>query len=397
MMFSFSSSPARKRFACASAMVALALALAGCDDKTASNAAPPPPPQVTVAKPISKMIAASDEYVGRFVANEYVEIRARVSGYLQRIDFSDGQMVKKGDPLFLIDPRPFLTVLDQAHGSLSQAEANLAYADSELKRSEGLVRGSTITQQTFDQRMQAKRAAEAAVAVQEAAVRQAQLDVDFTELIAPFTGRIGDRRVSVGGLVTGGANGSSTLLATIVSVDPIRFEFTMDEGAYLRYLHAAPGAAAPDRGLNLPVRLKLLDEKDFSRDGHIDFIDNAVDTESGTIRARAEFANADGKLTPGMFARIKLASSAAVETLLVPDAAIATEQVRKFVYVVDANNVVTPKYVTLGPLIDGMRVIEKGLDRDDTIVTVGLMRVRPGSKVTPQQAKAEADTGAKVN
>jgi RND family efflux transporter MFP subunit len=171
----------------------------------------------------------------------------------------------------------------------------------------------------------------------------------------------------------------------------------MDEGAYLRYLHAAPGAAAPDRGLNLPVRLKLLDEKDFSRDGHIDFIDNAVDTESGTIRARAEFANADGKLTPGMFARIKLASAAAVDTLLVPDAAIATEQVRKFVYVVDANNVVTPKYVTLGPLIDGMRVIEKGLDRDDTIVTVGLMRVRPGSKVTPQQAKAEADTGAKVN
>lgn len=378
-------------------MVIVALALAGCEDKT-SSVAPPPPPQVTVAKPIVKMVAPSDEYVGRFVAEEFVEVRARVSGYLQRIEFTDGQLVKTGDPLFLIDPRPFLTTLDQAHGSLSQAEANLAFADAEAKRSEGLVRGSTITQQTFDQRIQAKRAAEAAVVVQEAAVRQAQLDVDFTQLIAPFTGRIGDRRVSVGGLVTGGANGSATLLATIASVDPIRLEFTMDEAAYLRYLRASPGATAPDRGLNLPVRLKLLDEKEFSRNGRIDFVDNAVDTESGTIRARAVFANGNAKLTPGMFARIQLQSSAPAETLLVPDAAIATEQVRKFVYVLDGNNVVNPKYVTLGPLVDGLRVIEKGLDRNDTIVTVGLMRVRPGAKVTPQtKAEAEADTGKKVN
>jgi RND family efflux transporter MFP subunit len=397
MMFSFSSSRLPGRLNCAAAMFVLAVTLVGCNETTAPNSSAPPPPQVTVAKPLKKMVSASDEYVGRFVADEYVEVRSRVSGYLEKIEFSDGQLVNKGDPLFSIDPRPFQTALDQARGALAQAQANLAFADTDLKRSQELVRGSTITQQTFDQRVQAKRAAEAAAVMQEAAVRQAQLELDFTQLKAPFTGRIGDRRVSVGGLVTGGTNGSTTLLATIVSVDPIRFEFTMDEGAYLRYLRAAPGASAPDRGLSLPVRLKLLDEKGFSRDGHIDFINNAVDTDSGTIRARAEFSNADGRLTPGMFARIQLSSSAAAETLLVPDAAIATEQVRKFVYVVDSNDVVTPKYVTLGPLVDGLRVIENGLDPDDTIVVVGLMRVRPGSKVSPQQANAKAETRTTAN
>jgi RND family efflux transporter MFP subunit len=398
MMLSVSSSRSRGRFAFLSALALIALPLSGCDNPKSSNAASaPPPPQVTVAKPLKKLVADSDEYVGRFVANEFVEVRSRVSGYLDQIQFNDGQLVAKGDPLFQIDPRPFQAALAQAKGALAQAQANLAFAEGDLQRSQVLVRGATITQQSFDQRLQAKRAADAAVIVQEAAVRQAQLDLEFSQLKAPFTGRIGDRRVSVGGLVTGGANGAATLLATIASVDPIRLEFTMDEGAYLRYLRAAPGDDAPDRGLNLPVRLKLLDEKTFSRDGHIDFVDNAVSTESGTIRARAEFSNADGKLTPGMFARIQLSSTAAVDALLVPDAAIGSEQVRKFVYVVDANNVVTPKYVTLGPLVDGLRVIENGLDADDTIVTVGLMRVRPGAKVTPQQATAHAETKTKAN
>ncbi|MBB4201207.1 RND family efflux transporter MFP subunit, partial [Rhodoblastus sphagnicola] len=303
MMLSFSSSRSRGGFIWLSALAVIALALSGCDDPKASNAATaPPPPHVTVAKPLKKLVADSDEYVGRFVAIEYVEVRSRVSGYLDQIKFNDGQLVAKGDPLFQIDPRPFQAAMAQARGALAQAQANMAFAEADLKRSQELVRGATITQQSFDQRLQAKRAADAAVIVQEANVRQAQLDLEFTQLTAPFTGRIGDRRVSVGGLVTGGANGAATLLATIASVDPIRLEFTMDEGAYLRYLRAAPGDQAPDRGLSLPVRLKLLDEKTFSRDGRIDFIDNAVSTESGTIRARAEFSNADGKLTPGMFA-----------------------------------------------------------------------------------------------
>jgi RND family efflux transporter MFP subunit len=356
----------------------------------------PPPPEVTVAKPVKKLVTDYDEYVGRFVAVDYVEVRARVSGYLDSIHFTDGQLVKAGDPLFTIDRRPFQASLDQTKAAVEQSKANLAFAEAELKRGKDLVRGTTISQQTFDQRVQAKRVAEASVTAQEAAERQAELDLQFTELKAPVTGRIGDRRVSVGNLVTGGTSGNTTLLATIVSVDPIRFEFTMDEASYLRYLNAATGAQAKttDRGMTLPVQLKLIDESDYTHEGKIDFVDNAVDRSTGTIRARAVFPNPDGKLTPGMFGRIRIPTSPPAEALLVPDTAIATEQVRKFVYAVGDNNVATPKYVTLGPVVDGLRVITAGLGPEDSVIVNGLMRVRPGAKVTPQQQSAEA-TAAK--
>ena len=377
------------------AALLLALPLAGCgEDKTSkAAAAPPPPPQVTVSKPTKRVISEHDEYVGRFVAVDYVEVRSRVSGYLQTIDFTDGQIVKKGERLFTIDPRPFQAAVDQTKGAVAQAKANLAYAEADLRRGEGLVRGSTITQQTFDQRTQAKRVAEASVIAQEAAQRQSELDLQFTQLTSPVTGRIGDRRVSVGNLVTGGTSGGTTLLATIATVDPIRFEFTMDEASYLRYLRAAGGenvVISPNRGMRLPAKLKLIDEKDFTHEGRIDFVDNAIDTSSGTIRGRAEFPNPEGRLTPGMFGRIQIASSAPAEALLVPDAAVGTEQVRKFVYALNGDNVVNPKYVTLGPVVDGLRVVQSGLSPDDTIVTEGLMRVRPGAKVAPQQATATA-------
>jgi len=349
---------------------------------------------VTVAKPVKKLVSDYDEYVGRFVAVDFVEVRARVSGYLDKIQFTDGQLVKAGDPLFTVDRRPFQASLDQAKASVEQAQANLAFADADLKRGENLVRGTSITQQTLDQRVQTKRVAEANVTAQEAATRQAELDLEFTQLAAPIAGRIGDRRVSVGNLVTGGASGSTTLLATIVSVDPIRFEFTMDEQSYLRYLRAAAAGQADsiDRGMRLPVSLKLIDEKDFTHQGKIDFVDNVIDRSSGTIRGRAEFANADGKLTPGMFGRIRIAASAPAEALLVPDTAIGTEQVRKFVLAVGKDDVATPKYVTLGPVVDGLRVITAGLAPDDLVIVNGLMRVRPGIKVSPQQATAEAAT-----
>jgi len=350
---------------------------------------------VTVAKPVKKLVSDFDEYVGRFVAVDFVEVRARVSGYLDSIHFTDGQLVKAGDPLFTIDRRPFQAALDQAQAAIEQAKANLAFAESDLKRGEGLVRGSTITQQTFDQRTQAKRVAEANVTAQEAATRQADLDLTFTQLTAPISGRIGDRRVSIGNLVTGGTAGNTTLLATIVSVDPIRFEFTMDEASYLRYIDALSDAQSKSRdsGLkSLPAQLKLIDEKDFVHEGRIDFVDNVIDRASGTIRGRAEFPNPDGKLTPGMFGRIRISTSPPAEALLVPDTAIGTEQVRKFVFAVGNNDVATPKYVTLGPVVDGLRVIRTGLSPDDTIIVNGLMRVRPGAKVTPQQASAEAMT-----
>ena len=367
----------------------IAALLAGCGEQKTQAQAAPPPPTVTVAKPTKKLVTDRDEYVGRFIAFDYVEMRARVSGYLEKILFKDGQLVKEGDPLFLIDPRPFQAALDQAKAAVVQAKANLAFAESDLKRGESLRTGTTITQQALDQRLQASRVAAAAVTAQEAAVKQAELDLSFTELTAPISGRIGDRRVSIGNLVSGGATGS-TLLATIASIDPIRFEFTMDEASYLRYLRMASSSSAADRGMTLPVRLKLIDEDSYTHEGKIDFVDNAIDRSSGTIRGRAQFANADGRLTPGMFGRIQIATSAPAEAMLVPDTAIGTEQVRKFVYVLDANNVATPKYVTLGQLVDGLRVVN-GLKADDTVIVNGLMRVRPGAKVTPEQATA--DTG----
>ncbi len=360
----------------------LAAALAGCGQSQSQAQTAPPPPQVTVAQPMKKMVADEEEYVGRFVAVDSVEVRARVSGYLDAIHFRDGQMVKAGEPLFTIDRRPFQTALDQARAGLQQAKANLAFADSDLARGRNLVRGTTITEQTFDQRVQAKRVAEATVTAQEAAVRQAELDLEFTELKAPVSGRIGDRRVSVGNLVTGGTNGSTTLLATIQSTDPIRFEFTWDETAYLRFLRVHKDALGP--AINVPVKLKLIDEATFAHEGHMDFIDNAIDRSSGAIRGRAEFANPDGTFTPGMFARIRVTMAPPAEALLVPDTAIGTEQVKKLVYVLDANDVAKPHYVTLGRVVDGLRVIKSGLKADDRVVINGLMRVRPGVKVTPQ-------------
>jgi RND family efflux transporter MFP subunit len=361
--------------------------LAGCGEQKTQAQAAPPPPTVTVSKPTKKLVSDRDEYVGRFIAFDYVEMRARVSGYLEKIQFKDGQLVKEGEPLFLIDPRPFQAALDQAKAAVQQAKANLAFAESDLKRGESLRTGTTITQQALDQRLQASRVAAASVTAQEAAVKQSELDLSFTELNAPISGRIGDRRVSIGNLVSGGATGS-TLLATIASIDPIRFEFTMDEASYLRYLRMASSSNAADRGMTLPVRLKLIDEDAYTHEGKIDFVDNAIDRSSGTIRGRAQFTNADGRLTPGMFGRVQIATSAPAEAMLVPDTAIGTEQVRKFVYVLDANNVATPKYVTLGQLVDGLRVVN-GLKADDTVIVNGLMRVRPGAKVTPEQAAAE--------
>jgi RND family efflux transporter MFP subunit len=374
-------------------LVFFSLSLAGCDSSRPRAAgAPPPPPKVTVAKPSKRMVADQDEYVGRFVAVDAIEVRARVSGYLDAIHFKDGQLVKNGDLLFTIDRRPFEATLAQAQANLAQARANLAYAESDLERGQGLVRGSTITQQTFDQRTQAKRVAEASVKAQEAAVRQAELDLGFTELRAPVSGRIGDRRVSAGNLVTGGTNGTTTLLATITSIDPIRFEFTMDEASYLRYVRlGGDGASASGRGTNLPARLKLIDEAEFSHQGKTDFVDNAIDRSSGTIRGRAVFPNPDGALTPGMFGRIQLPAGPPAEALLVPDLAIGTEQVRKFVLVVDGENVARPKYVTLGPVMDGLRVVTAGLAADDRVIVNGLMRARPGVKVTPQEVAGSAD------
>lgn len=372
------------------AILLFALAIAGCSEGK-QQAAAPPPLQVTVDHPTQRTIVDYDEYVGRFVPIESVEVRARVSGYLDSVHFTDGQIVNQGDLLFTIDKRPFQTALEQAKATLTQARANLAFADADLGRAQHLVRDRTITEQTFDQRTQAKRVAEAAVTAQEAAVRQASLDLEFTELRAPVTGRIGDRRVSPGNLVSGGTGGNTTLLATIVTYEPIRFEFTFDEASYLRYQRLPKtGSAMANPSGGVDVALKLLDEQTFDHKGRMDFVDNVIDRATGTIRGRAVFSNPTGVLTPGMFARIRVPGSSAYQALLVPEVAIGTDQTRKFVSVVGPDDVLQQKFVTLGEAVGDLRVIREGLTPEDRIVVKGLVKGRPGQKVKPVEASAAA-------
>jgi RND family efflux transporter MFP subunit len=374
--------PARR----AAVVVSLAAGLAACDQPKQQGGAPPPP-TVTVANPVKRSIVDHDEYVGRFVAVSMVEMRARVSGTLETVHFKDGEIVKEGDLLFSLDRRPFQNALDQARANLALARSNLTYTESDLARAQQLLRERTISEQVFEQRAQAKRNADAQVAAQEAAVRQAALDLEFTQLRAPITGRIGDRRVAPGNLVMGGTAPSTTLLATIVTIDPIRFEFTFDEASYLRYERLSRSENVGDltgRGGSTKVTLKLIDEESFAHLGRMDFVDNVIDRATGTIRGRAVFANPNGLFTPGMFARVQVPASPSYEALLVSDVAIGSEQVRKFVYVVDAENTATIKYVKPGVLVDGLRVIKEGLAPDDRVIVNGVARVRPGSKVSPQ-------------
>src|SRR5215831_179036 len=372
------------------------LALAGCGEAPKQSAAPPPP-AVTVAKPVQRTIVDQDEYVGRFVAVDMVEVRARVSGYLEQVHFRDGQLVKQGDLLFSIDKRPFQNTLAQAKANLALAKSNVTFTEADYARAQQLLKDRTISEQVFDQRAQAYRNAVASVAANEAMVKQAQLDLEFTELRAPVAGRIGDRRVSQGNLVTGGT-GATTMLATIVSMDPIRLEFTFDEAAYLRYERlSSSGKEMTGRGGNVLVALKLTDESDFMHRGYMDFVDNVIDRSTGTIRGRAQFSNPDGVFTPGMFARVRVPGSPVYQALLIPDSAIGSEQARKYVLIVDDGSIARQRYVTLGQSVEGLRVIKEGLTADDRVIVNGLMQAHPGGKVTAQmqetpQAKAAQQT-----
>ena len=375
------------------ALSALALSVAACGEQKQANQGPPPP-EVTVALPVKRTVFDYDEYVGRFVAVNSVEIRARVSGYLDKIHFTDGQMVKQGDLLFTIDKRPFENALAQASSNRVLAQSNLTFTEADFQRAQQLVKDKTITEQAFDQRAQAYRNAQALFNVNQAQVKQAELDLQFTELRAPIDGRIGDRRVSVGNLIAGGTGGNATtLLATIVSTDPIRFEFTFDEASFLKYERAAKQRQELADGTK--VALKLIDENDYEHAGRMDFIDNVIDRSTGTIRGRAVFDNPDGLFTPGMFARVRVPGSPPYEALLVPDAAVGTEQTRKFLLVVGSDNKVQQKYVELGQATkDNLRVIKSGLGPDDRVIVNGLMRARPGVVVSPKMEGEQPAQGA---
>ncbi len=376
--------------------------LAGCGQGRQQSTAEAPP-TVTVAAPVQRTVVDHDEYVGRFVALDAVEVRARLSGYLSAIHFTDGQLVKKGDLLFTIDRRPFAITLEQMRANLAQARANLAFTQADLQRGKALLQNKTITEQLYDQRVQAESVAAASVASQQAMVDSAELDLnEYTELRSPVDGRIGDRRVSVGNLVTGGTGGNTTLLATIVSVDPIRFEFTFDEASYLRFQRfAMKNKQQASIDADIPVSLKLIDETHFVHKGKMDFVDNVISQSSGTIRGRAVFDNPDGIFLPGMFGRIRVPGSAPYTALLVPDAAIGSEQARKYVLTVDDGGIVRQKYVTLGQLDGDLRVIKDGLAASDRVIVNGLMHAHPGAKVTveeqgappPAKGPAEAKAG----
>jgi membrane fusion protein, multidrug efflux system len=372
-------------------IIALLLAglLSGCDTKPAASTNPPPLPSVTVSKPIQKSITEWDEYTGRFEALKTVVVRARVSGFIDSIHFKDGQIVKEGDLLFVIDQRPYKLAVDQAKSDLERARAKLDIATADVERGTPLISHQTLTAREFDTRRSTQREAAGGVGAAEAALKQAELNLEWSEVRAPIAGRISDRRVDAGNLITGGQSGA-TLLTVIVSLDPIHFIFDGSESDLLHYLRlAASGARRSSRDVQNPVAVRLADETDFKHTGRMDFVDNAINPKTGTIRGRAIFDNKDGLLTPGFFGRLRLYGGNS-EAFLIPDSAIVSDQASKIVFAVAEDGTVGVKKIELGPIVDGLRVVRSGLAPNDRIVIEGLARARPGQKVEAEDGTIKA-------
>lgn len=349
----------------------------------AAGAPPPGAPTVTVAQAVKRVVTDWNEFTGQFSAVDNVEIRARVSGYLTEIHFTDGQMVQKGDLLFVIDPRPFEIALASARARLEQASSTREYASRQLGRADELQRREIMPQSLLDQRQNESKGAGAVAEAARAAVREAELNLQFTRVTAPVSGRVSSRQISIGNLVTaGGTSSGGTMLTTIVSLDPLYFNFDMSEADFLSFQRIQGAKAGGE--LDVAVQLRLMDEKGWPHQGRLTFIDNQVDKGSGTIRARATLANPDHFIAPGSFGRIRMPASAPYEALLLPDTAVVTDQNRKIAMVVTPENAVAPRPVEVGPLFDGLRVVRSGLSPEDQVIINGLMRARPGAKVTPQ-------------
>ncbi|MBV7265167.1 efflux RND transporter periplasmic adaptor subunit [Erythrobacter ani] len=381
------------------AAISATLLLVGCSGSGEDPA--PPPPEVTVSTPEIRSINDWDEYTGQFDAVEGVEVRARVSGYLRQAHFREGTLVRRGQLLFTIDPRPFEAEVARAQADLQATLTRRDLAIADLGRAEFLLKEEAISKEEYDSRVQARQESRASVAAAEATLRQAQLDLEFTRVTSPISGRVGSREVTRGNLVSG-SGAQATLLTTVFSLDPIEFIFTADEAAYLKYRRQAREGTRPSsRDIANPVMLRLQDETEFVHSGEMSFVDNAIDTQTGTVEGRAIFSNPDGIFIPGMFGRLRLLGSGEYDAVLVPDTAILSDQSDKIVLIVDDENLVQQRVVELGPVLDdGMRVIRSGLAKDDRLVTGGLMRARPGNPVTiageeppPEEtAKRSADT-----
>jgi RND family efflux transporter MFP subunit len=377
------------RFAAAT----LALALAGC-----SNSAPPPPPQETVvaaAYPLQRQIVDWDDYVGRFEAIHDVEVRPRVSGVITRIGFQEGREVGRNQFLFEIDPRPYRAALAQAQAEAARATAQLTNARTEMVRARELLAQNAISREEYEQKLAAERSAAAGLEAARAAVQSRSLDVQFTAVRSPIAGRVSDKRVAIGDYVTAG----QTLLTRVVTVDPIWFTFDGAESFYLKYVRqAVSGERKSSRYAPNPVEIQLADESDYRWRGRMVFVDNAIDTGSGTIRAHAEVPNPNGFLVPGMFGRARLLGSGTYQALLVPDESIVTDQTRRLVYVVGQDGKTAVRNVETGPLVEGLRVVRTGLAPRDRVVLDGLARLQPGTpvKVRQTQIKPRAANDAPV-
>jgi len=371
--------------AAAKIVIALAavLAASGC----AKKAPAPQPPAVIVAAPLAMTVVDWDDYDGQFIAVDSVDIRPRVSGYLMKVGFRDGDMVRKGQVLFDIDPRPYQAALDQAKGVEAHDAAALTNAQEQLTRGQTLVAAHAVSQQAFETLQAAQRQAEADLVTAKANVAAAALNVTFTHVTAPLAGRISDRRVAPGNLVTA----DTTVLTNIASINPIWFQFTGSEALYLKYQHEAQnGSRASSRSAPTPVEVQLQDEANYRWKGRMDFVDNQIDAGSGAIRQRAVIDNPGNFLTPGMFGHLRLQGSGPYRALLVPDTAILTDLNRRVVYVAAPGGRVVEKPVTPGPLYRGLRVIRDGLSADDAVIIDGITRARPGAKVSPRRGEITA-------
>jgi RND family efflux transporter MFP subunit len=358
--------------------------LAACGPQADSQS--PAPPEVEVAHPEIRSITNWDEYTGRLAAVDAVEVRARVSGYLQSVHFEDGQQVQVGDLLFVIDPRPYEAVVERARADVQSARVALEQAERNFTRAKDLLGSNSISQESYETRAESQSHAAAQLSSVQATLRAAELELEFTRIVAPVAGRISRKLVSEGNLVSGGSTGA-TLLTVIVSQDPMYIYFTADERSYLKYVRLDQQGSRPSsRVAPNPVRIQLADETGFPHEGHMDFVDTQIDEATGTLQGRAVLPNPDNVLLPGMFARVQLLGEGPFDAVLVPDTAIGTDQSRRFVFVVNADNVAELRVVEPGRLLeDGMRIITAGLKASDRIIVAGLQRVRSGQPVTVAQ------------
>jgi RND family efflux transporter MFP subunit len=373
---------------------AAALAMAGLVASPHVNAQQGPPLKipVTVAAPKEQRITNWDEYSGRFEAVASVDVRARVSGFVDKIHFQDGQIVKPGDLLITLDPRAFEIAVESARADVAKSAAQVEQTGADVERAEPLLKNRTISEQVFDQRRANLAVAQATRQSAEAALKQAELNLEWSRITAPIGGRISDKKVDVGTLVSGGTAASPTLLTTIVSLDPIHFVFDVSESDYLRYTRLNEKGDRPSsRDVSNPVRIKLADEATFTHTGKMNFVDNQLSVRSGTLRGRAVLDNKSGLLTPGVFGRLQLFGGE-TDALLIPDAAVISDQARKIVFTVDKDDTVVATPVTLGPIVDGLRVVMSGLDKTMKVVIEGIANpaVRPGAKVAPQAGTVKA-------